>query len=88
MYISFIAIMLFLQLEKRRSAVLKSLSDFFGPEVYQYMDYQDKVWDTEPYNEGAPISCVAPGAMRYYATGLRQPFNRYTETSLSGGQRI
>ncbi|WAQ97542.1 LOW QUALITY PROTEIN: AOFA-like protein [Mya arenaria] len=65
-----------MELETRRSAVLKSLSEFFGTEVYKYIEYRDLVWDTEPYNEGAPVSCVGPGAMRFYAKGLREPFDK------------
>ncbi|KAL4239916.1 hypothetical protein ACF0H5_000714 [Mactra antiquata] len=62
--------------EDRKSAVIKSLADIFGEKVHTYIEYRDKVWDVEPYNEGAPVSCVSPGAMRYYANGLREPFNR------------
>ncbi|WAQ97611.1 AOFA-like protein [Mya arenaria] len=42
----------------------------------EYIEYRDLVWDTEPYNEGAPVSCVGPGAMRFYAKGLREPFDK------------
>ncbi|KAH3872473.1 hypothetical protein DPMN_035689 [Dreissena polymorpha] len=60
----------------RRSAVLKSLAEFFGDEVYAYLDFQEKIWDIEPFNEGAPVSIVGPGAMRHYAPGLRESFDR------------
>ncbi|XP_052266811.1 probable flavin-containing monoamine oxidase A [Dreissena polymorpha] len=63
-------------LESRRSAVLKSLAEFFGDEVYAYLDFQEKIWDIEPFNEGAPVSIVGPGAMRHYAPGLRESFDR------------
>lgn len=62
--------------ESRRSSVLKSLAEFFGEQVYTYIDYKEKIWDREPYNEGGPVSSVGPGAMRYYAIGLRHPFER------------
>lgn len=65
-----------LEAETRKSCVLKSLSEFFGDEVYTYIDYQEKIWDQELYNEGGPVSCVGPGAMRYYAKGLRHAFDR------------
>ncbi|XP_053380963.1 amine oxidase [flavin-containing] A-like [Mercenaria mercenaria] len=61
--------------ESRKSSVLKSLAEFFGDKVYTYLDYKEKIWDHEPYNEGGPVSCVGTGAMRYYAKGLRQPFD-------------
>ncbi|XP_062567210.1 probable flavin-containing monoamine oxidase A [Saccostrea cucullata] len=62
--------------EDRRSAVLKSLSDFLGPEALNYLDYVEKDWSVEPYNEGCPVCTVGPGAMAYFAAGLRLPFNR------------
>lgn len=62
------------QADTRRSAVLKSLAQFFGERVHEYLDYIEKNWDLEPFTEGAPVSCVGPGAMRYFSQGLRQPF--------------
>lgn len=62
--------------ENRKSSVLKSLAEFFGEKIYTYLDYNERIWDQEPYNEGGPVSCVGPGAMRYYAKGLRHPFDR------------
>ncbi|XP_061182075.1 amine oxidase [flavin-containing] A-like isoform X2 [Saccostrea echinata] len=62
--------------EDRRSAVLKSLSDFLGPEALNYLDYAEKDWGVEPYNEGSPVCTVGPGAMAYFSKGLRLPFNR------------
>nr|XP_022314617.1 probable flavin-containing monoamine oxidase A isoform X1 [Crassostrea virginica] len=64
------------QEENRKSAVLKSLSDFLGPEAMDCLDYAEKDWGMEPYNEGSPVCSVAPGAMAYFAKGLRQPFHR------------
>ncbi|XP_060067179.1 probable flavin-containing monoamine oxidase A [Ylistrum balloti] len=58
----------------RKSAVLKSLSEFFGPKVWSYVDYIEKDWGLEPYIEGAPTSSVAPGSMEYLVKGLRHPF--------------
>ena len=65
-----------LQEDVRRKAVIKSLANFFGDKAYNYLDYKEKVWDLECYNEGAPVSTVGPGAMRYYASGLRKPCDR------------
>lgn len=60
----------------KKQAVLASLEQFFGNKVHNYIDYVEKDWDTEPYCEGAPISCVSTGAMRYYVEGLRKPFRQ------------
>lgn len=62
-----------LDAEARKSCVLKGLSQFFGEQVYNYIDYADKDWESEPFIRGAPVCCVGPGAMRYYAEGLRKP---------------
>lgn len=62
--------------EARRSAVLKSLAEFFGDQIYDFIDYCEKDWDSESYTEGSPICTVGPGAMRYFADGLRKPFGR------------
>lgn len=60
--------------EERKSAVLQSLSQFFGQEIWSHLDYKEQNWGVEPYTEGGPVCCVAPGAMEYFASGLRHPF--------------
>ncbi|XP_071131291.1 probable flavin-containing monoamine oxidase A isoform X1 [Mytilus edulis] len=60
----------------RQSAVLKSLSSFFGDSVWNYKDYREQDWGLEPYSEGSPVCCAAPGAMPYFVTGLRHSFDR------------
>lgn len=62
------------QASERKSAVLKSLSEFFGPDVWTCVDYIEKDWGLEPYIEGAPTSSAAPGAMAYLVKGLRHPY--------------
>ena len=62
--------------------MLKSLSEFFGEKVYTYLDYREKIWDQEPYNEGGPVSSVGTGAMRYYAKGLREPFEKLVNLTI------
>lgn len=57
--------------------MLKSLSDFLGPDALNYLDYAEKDWGLEPYSEGSPVCSVGPGAMAYFARGLRLPFQRY-----------
>lgn len=53
--------------------MLKCLAQFFGEEVHEYIDYAEKDWEAEPYVGGAPVCVAGPGAMRYYAAGLRNP---------------
>jgi monoamine oxidase len=62
--------------EDRQSAILKSLSEFFGEDVWKYKDYREKDWGLEPYIEGSPICSAAPGSMPYFASGLRDSFDR------------
>ncbi|XP_045212383.2 probable flavin-containing monoamine oxidase A [Mercenaria mercenaria] len=60
--------------EARKTSVLKCLAQFFGDQVEEYIDYAEKDWESEPYIAGAPVCVAGPGAMRYYAGGLRDPF--------------
>ncbi|CAH1793816.1 unnamed protein product [Owenia fusiformis] len=62
--------------DERKSAVLKSLVEYFGPEADQCVMYMEKDWGKESYNGGCPVSTVGPGAMTYFASGLRRPFGR------------
>lgn len=65
-----------LQEDVRRKAVIESLVAFFGDKASNFLEYREKIWDLEPYNDGAPVSIVGPGAMRYYSRGLRIPFDK------------
>ncbi|XP_069102644.1 probable flavin-containing monoamine oxidase A isoform X1 [Argopecten irradians] len=59
----------------RKTAVLKSLADFFGPEAEVCLDYFEKDWSEEQYIEGC-VAAVTTGAMRNFASGLRKPQGR------------
>lgn len=59
--------------ESRKLSVLKCLAQFFGDQIHEYIDYAEKDWEEEPYIAGAPVCVTGPGAMRYYAPGLRDP---------------
>ncbi|XP_069102835.1 probable flavin-containing monoamine oxidase A [Argopecten irradians] len=61
--------------EVRKGAVLRSLTDIFGPEAENCLDYIEQDWSNEPFIDGA-IAGVATGGMKYYASGLRQPQGR------------
>ncbi|XP_046560280.1 probable flavin-containing monoamine oxidase A [Haliotis rubra] len=65
-----------LQREERKRGVLESLSRFFGPDVFGYVDYAERDWSQEPYTDGGPLCVANPGAMMYYNKALRQPFGK------------
>ncbi|XP_071107333.1 probable flavin-containing monoamine oxidase A [Haliotis cracherodii] len=65
-----------LQLEERKRGVLESLSRFFGPDVFGYVDYAERDWNQESYTDGGPLCVANPGAMMYYNKALRQPFGK------------
>ncbi|XP_067672306.1 probable flavin-containing monoamine oxidase A [Haliotis asinina] len=65
-----------LQKEERKRGVLESLSRFFGPDVFGYIDYAERDWSQEPYTDGGPLCVANPGAMMYYNKALRQPFGK------------
>lgn len=62
--------------EERQAAVKKSLSMFFGPECMSPLDYAEKDWSKEVYNGGCPVYTVTPGVMSYFASGMRDSFER------------
>ncbi|KAL5018930.1 hypothetical protein ScPMuIL_004652 [Solemya velum] len=62
--------------DKRKSAVLKSLADLFGEDVFDCADYIEKEWSHEPYTMGAPIAIASPGTMAFLSEGLRKPFDK------------
>lgn len=62
--------------EERKQAVLVQLSKFLGDEALTPIEYSEKRWHLEPYNGGCPIDTVPPGMMRYFSSGLREPFRR------------
>ncbi|XP_041364297.1 probable flavin-containing monoamine oxidase A [Gigantopelta aegis] len=65
-----------LNADERKRGVLESLSRFFGPEVFTYLDYIEKDWSREPYSEGGPVGVATTGAMQYFSRSLRQPFGK------------
>ncbi|XP_046437398.1 probable flavin-containing monoamine oxidase A [Daphnia pulex] len=69
---------------ERRSAVLNSLSDCFGPWALQPTSFTEKIWADEEYNGGCPVSFGVPGIMFTFGI-LRRPHGRIhwcgTETS-------
>ncbi|XP_025082875.1 probable flavin-containing monoamine oxidase A [Pomacea canaliculata] len=73
--------------ETRKRAVLDQAADYFGKEVYSYIDYFEKDWNQEPYSHGAPVCIMPVGSMPVFSKAIRQPFERLhfagTETATS-----
>ena len=68
--------LIILQTEDRKRAVLHSLSELFGKQALEPIDYVEKNWDEEPYNHGGPVSVATPGILIAITPGLRKPFGR------------
>ncbi|KAK2156776.1 hypothetical protein LSH36_205g02007 [Paralvinella palmiformis] len=62
--------------DDRKRAVLHSLSELFGKQALDPIDYKEKNWDEEPYNHGGPVSVATPGIGTSITAGLREPFGR------------
>ena len=69
----------------RRAAVLKNLTDFFGPEAQNPTDYFETNWPAEQWSRGGPVGIHKPGVLLNYGQALRDPIGRIhwagTETS-------
>lgn len=61
---------------ERRTAVLRNLARFFGPEAEQVTDYVDKDWSTERWTGGCPVGVLPPGALVQFGSALRDPVGR------------
>ena len=78
-----VQVCLFFQPQDRRRAVLHSLSEFFGPEALDPLEYSEKNWNDEPYNGGCPVSVGTPGMMTMIAPALRDPHDRCVMNSFT-----
>jgi monoamine oxidase len=61
--------------DERRTKVIASLVQYFGPEAANPIAYDDNDWLTEPWTHGY-VGTMAPGAMTRYGAALREPFGR------------
>jgi monoamine oxidase len=70
---------------ERRSAVLQSFKNFFGPKALQPKHYVDMNWTEEPFSRGAPVPFAPPGVLLGYGDEIRKPIGPIhwagTETS-------
>ncbi|XP_033726341.1 probable flavin-containing monoamine oxidase A [Pecten maximus] len=71
--------------EVRRTAVLQSLSTYYGTEALEPLDYCEKDWSKEEFIGGA-LASLGTGAMKYFEEGIGGKFMRIhfagTETAL------
>ena len=67
----------FVQMEERKRTVLHNLSDLFGSEALNPLDYCERNWNEESYCDGGPVSVCTPGTAIYTAAALRRPFDKY-----------
>ena len=71
--------------QERRSAVLQSFKNFFGPKALQPKHYVDMNWTEEPFSRGAPVPFAPPGVLLGYGDEIRKPIGPIhwagTETS-------
>ena len=70
-------VVILLQPEKRKEAVLKYFSEVFGKESEtELVTYEDTDWAQVDYNGGCPVGVMQPGCAVYFEPALREPFGR------------
>ncbi|MGX1197248.1 flavin monoamine oxidase family protein [Parvibaculum sp. MBR-TMA-1.3b-4.2] len=60
----------------RREEVIKALTDYFGPEAREPIDYVDQDWTAEEWSRGCYVAHMAPGVMTRFGEALRAPVGR------------
>lgn len=60
----------------RREEVVKALTDYFGPEAREPVDYVDQDWTAEEWSRGCYVAHMAPGVMTRFGEALRAPVGR------------
>lgn len=60
----------------RRAAILKNLSEWFGPEAADAIGYIEKDWSVDPWSGGCYTGFMTPGTMTTFGAQLREPFGR------------
>jgi monoamine oxidase len=74
--------------QERRSAVLHSFANFFGPKALRPRDYIDINWAEEPFSRGDPVPFTPPGVLLGYGDEIRKPIGpiHWAGTETSGEQ--
>ena len=62
--------------QERRTAVLAQLTEFFGPQAAQPLEYIDQDWVSFPWAGGAYLPNMPPGVMTTSGKVLREPVGR------------
>lgn len=62
--------------EKRKHIVLSEMASFFGPEALKAKEYVEHTMMEEPYIEGCPVACPAPGLWTQFGKQVREPVDR------------
>ncbi|MEV7621169.1 flavin monoamine oxidase family protein [Microbacterium sp. NPDC089321] len=59
--------------DDRRDRVIRQLTELYGPQAEQPVDYVDHCWGTDSFAPGGPNPSIAPFAMTSYGPALAQP---------------
>jgi monoamine oxidase len=60
----------------RRSMVLQSLAQYFGPRMLRPLDYVEGRWTNELWSRGDPVGFAPPGVLLGFGLALRAPVGR------------
>lgn len=63
-------------MQARKTAALQQLTEYFGPQVAQPVEYLDKDWCADPWSQGCYVALMPPGVMTRLGHLLRQPAGR------------
>lgn len=74
-----------LPLEERKELVLKTFSEYFGPQALKPIYYLDHCWADEEWSRGCYVGFMPPGVWTAYGEALAKPVDKIhwagTETS-------
>jgi monoamine oxidase len=87
--------------DERRAAVVRALTEAFGPKAGAPTHYVDKDWSSDPWAGGCPTAFTPPGVLTEHGPSLRAPIGRihwagtetstewtgYMEGSIASGER-
>lgn len=62
--------------QERRTAVLRRLADYFGPQALTPTGYLERDWMAEPYTRGCYGAHLSPGVWTSFGHALRAPVGR------------
>ncbi|XP_028406743.1 probable flavin-containing monoamine oxidase A [Dendronephthya gigantea] len=62
--------------DEQIKGIIKFLTNFFGKEAENYLDFGIKDWSKEAWNGGCPVNYTTPGTLSIYGDCLKNPFGR------------